>query len=44
MEDINGNTFDLQNLEIVCNINKNGLVETVSSTFLNDRVEDLGTL
>ena len=36
MEDSNGNTFDLKNLEIVSNINKNGIDFTVSiTTYLN---------
>ena len=42
MEDTKGNTFDLQNLEIVANINKNGVVETESTTFFNDRLEGIG--
>ena len=41
MEDTKGNTFDLQNLEIVANLNKNGVVETVSTTFLNDKLDGM---
>ena len=42
MENTNRNTFDLQNLEIVININKNGVVETESTKFFNDRLEGIG--